>query len=155
MNAASVCNTHRPDQCKEPMLPHNVPGRPWAKVGATLLELYGQHYLVLVDYSSNFVQLMQLTSSTRTKCVIDAMRSQFARHGSPELLMSDNGPQFSCCEFQEFTRKWDIEHVTPRYAWSNGHVERAVGTIKNLVKKAIDDGGDIQLALLRFRKTIR
>ena len=39
-----------------------------------------------------------------------------------ELLLLDNGPQLSCSEFQEFTRKWDIEHVTssPRYAQSNG-----------------------------------
>ena len=157
VSQCSICNTHRPDQCKEPMLPHDVPGRPWAKVGADLFELRGQHYLVLVDYYSNFFELMRLTSSTRAKCVIDAMRSQFARHGSPELLMSDNGPQFSCSEFQEFTRKWDIEHVTssPRYAQSNGQVERAVGTVKSLVKKAIDDGGDIQLALLSFRNTIR
>ena len=35
---------------------------------------------------------MQLSSSTRTKCVIDAMRSQFARHGLLEVVMSDNGP---------------------------------------------------------------
>lgn len=157
VSQCSVCNSHRPDQCKEPMLPHDVPGRPWAKVGADLFELHGQHYLVLVDYYSNFFELMRLTSSTRAKCVIDAMRSQFARHGSPELLMSDNGPQFSCGEFQEFAKKWDIEHITssPRYAQSNGQVERAVGTVKNLVKKAIDDGGDIQLALLSFRNTVR
>ena len=141
------------------MLPHDVPGRPWAKVGADLIELHGQHYLVLVDCYSNLFELMRLTSSrpTRAKCVIDAVRSQFARHGSPELLMWDKGPRFSCSEFQKFTRKWDIEHVTssPIYAQSNGQVERAVGTIKSLAKKAIDDGGDIQLALLSFRNTIR
>ena len=86
VSQCSVCNTHRPDQCKEPMLPHDVPGRPWAKIGADLFELRGQHYLVLVDYYSNFFQLMRLTSSTRAKCVIDAMRSQFARHGSPGAI---------------------------------------------------------------------
>ena len=137
VSQCSICNTHRPDQCKEPMLSHAVPGRPWAKVGADLFELCGQHYLVLVDYYSNFFELMRLTSSIPAKCVIDAMRSRHARHGSPELLMSDNGPQFSYSEFQDFTRKWDIEHVTssPRYAKCNGQVERAVGTINSLVKR--------------------
>ena len=75
VSQCSVCNIHRPEQCKEPMVPHDVPGRPWAKVGADMFELHGQHYLLLVDYFSNFFELMRLSSSTRTKCEIDAMRS--------------------------------------------------------------------------------
>ena len=48
-----VCNTHRAEQSKEPMVPRDVPGRPWVNVGADLFELQGQHYLLLVDYFSN------------------------------------------------------------------------------------------------------
>ena len=145
----SVCNTYRPEQCNEPLMPHAVPDRPWAKVGADLFELQGQHYLLLVDYYSNFFELARLGSNTRATCVIDAMRSQFARHGSPEVLVSDNGPQFWCREFRTFTQLWDIEHVTssPRYPQSNGQAERAIGTVKNLMKKAFEDGSDVQLAL--------
>ena len=90
-------------------------------------------------------------------CVIDAMRSQFARHGSPEVLVSDNDPQFSCREFRTFTQLWDIEHVTssPRYPQSNGQAERAIGTVKNLMKKELEDGSDVQLALQSFRNTAR
>ena len=100
---------------------------------------------------------MRLSSSTRTKCVVDAMRSQFARHGVPELVMSDNGPQFSCREFREFAQRWDVEHVTssPRYHQSNGQFERAIGTVKNTVKEAMEDGSDVQLALLNFKNTVR
>ena len=93
-------------------MPHAVPDRPWAKVGADLFELQGQHYLLLLDYYSNFFELTRLGSNTRAMCVTDAMRSQFARHGSPEVLVSDNGPQFACREFRTFTQLWDIEHVT-------------------------------------------
>ena len=138
-------------------MPHTVPDRPWAKVGADLFELQGQHYLLLVDYYSNFFELARLGSNTRAMCVIDAMRSQFARHGSPEVLVSDNGPQFACREFRTFTQLWDIEHVTssPRYPQSNGQAERAIGTVKNLMKKAMEDGSDVQLALQSFRNTVR
>ena len=89
--------------------------------------------------------------------MIDAMRSQFARHGVPEVVMSDNGPQFCCAEFREFAQRWDFEHVTssPRYAQSNGQVERAIGTVKKLVKRATGEGSDVQLALLTFRNTER
>ncbi|KAK2184104.1 hypothetical protein NP493_283g06029 [Ridgeia piscesae] len=150
VSQSSVCNMRRPEQCKEPMVPHVVPGRPWAKDGVDLFELQGQHCLLLVDYFSNFFELMRLSSSTRTKCVIGAMRSQF------KVVMSDNGPQFSCGEFREFAQKWDFEHVTssPRYHQSNGQVERAIGTVKNIVKKAMEDGSDVQLALLNFRNTL-
>ena len=157
ISQCSVCNTYRPEQCKEPLMPHAVPDRPWAKVGADLFELQGQHYLLLVDYySNNFFELVRLGSNTRATCVIDAMRSQFARHGSPEVLVSDNGPQFSCREFRTFTQLWDIEHVTsnPRYPQSNGQSERAIGTVKNLMKKALEDGSDVQLALQSFRNTV-
>ena len=78
--------------------------RPGANVGADLFELQEQHYLRLVDYFSSFFDLVRLSSSTRTKCVIDAMRSQFARPGVPELVVSVNGSQFSCGEFREFAQ---------------------------------------------------
>ena len=89
-----------------------MPHRPWAKVGADLFELQGQHYLLLVDYYSNFFKLARLGSNIRATRVIDAMRSQFARHGSLEVFVSDNGPQFSCREFRTFIQLWDIDHVT-------------------------------------------
>ena len=132
-------------------MPREVPDRPWAKVGADLFELQGQHYLLLVHYYSNFFELARLGSNTRATCAIDAMRSQFKRHGSPEVLVSDNGPQFSCKEFQTFTQLWGIEHVTssPRYPHSNGQAVRAIGTVKNLMKKRW------KMAVQNFRNTVR
>ena len=149
VNQCSVCNTYRPEQCKEPLMPHAVPDRP--------RELRGQHYLLLIDYYSNIFELARLGSNTRAMCVIDAMQSQFARHGSPEVLVSANGPQFACREFRTFTQLWDIEHVTssPRYPQSNGQAERAIGTVTNLMKKALEDGTDVQLALQSIRNIVR
>ena len=39
VSKCSVCNMHRPEQCKEPMVPHDVPGRPWARHNRRLLRL--------------------------------------------------------------------------------------------------------------------
>ena len=35
---------------KEPLLCHEVPSHPWAKVGADLCEVNGKAYLLFVDY---------------------------------------------------------------------------------------------------------
>ena len=73
------------------------------------------------------------------------MKSTFARHGIPEVVISDNGPQFSADSFRCFS---DITSSLyhPR---GNGEAECAVGTIKNLMQKAEDP----YLALLAYHST--
>ena len=48
--ACRVCAEHSRAKPKEPMIPVEVPDRPWAKVGGDLFELNNRHYLVTVDY---------------------------------------------------------------------------------------------------------
>ena len=47
---------------------------------------------------------------------------QFARHGIPDVLITDNGTQFSSSEFAKFTEVWKFEHKTssPHLPQSNG-----------------------------------
>ena len=56
------------------------------------------------------------------------MKGIMARHGIPEQVFSDNGPQFSCTEFAEFANTWGFVHLksSPRYPQSNGLAEKAV-----------------------------
>ena len=76
----------------------------------------------------------------------------FARHGTPNTVVSDNGPQYSSKDFSE---KWEFNHVTssPTYPKSNGMVERAVQTVKKLLKnyKAKKSNQDPYLALQAHR----
>ncbi|UYV61374.1 K02A2.6-like [Cordylochernes scorpioides] len=73
----------------------------------------------------------------------------------PETLVSDNGPPFFSKEFQNFTRTWNIVHVTssPYHAQSNGMVERTVQTLKKLIKRCGEESTDPYLALLNLRNT--
>ena len=50
---------------------------------------------------------------------------------------------------------WEFEHVTssPRYAQSNGIIERVIGTVKAVMINAKQSGTDPQLALLCLRST--
>ena len=64
----------------------------------------------------------------------------FARHGIPEQVRSDNGPQFDSAEFSYFAKEWGFKHrpSSPRFPQANGEVEWGVKTVKNLLTKEKD-----------------
>ena len=72
--------THQP--C-EPLLPTPLPKHPWEKIATDLFERKEKHFLVLVDYYSRYLEVIQLTSTTSSS-VISAMKSIFCRHGIPQ-----------------------------------------------------------------------
>ena len=75
-------------------------------------------------------------TSTVTGNVIAALKSLFSRYGLPEILRSDNGPQYNSDEFATYMKEHGIRHVTsnPYYPQSNGQAERTVQTVKRLFK---------------------
>ena len=135
---------------KEPLLPTPLPDYPWQRIATDLFTLSGNDYLVVVDYFSRYLGVIQLRSTT-SKTIINTLKSLFARHGIPETVRSDNGPQYSSREFAEFAKTFQFKHVTssPRYPASNGQAERTVQKVKNLLKKAEDPF----IALLSYRST--
>jgi len=83
-----------------------------------------------------------LLNSATSNAVINHMKSIFAKYGIPQRLVSDNGPQYDCKEFRDFTDSYGIEHITssPTYPHSNGSSKRAVQTIENVIKRCKESG---------------
>jgi transposase InsO family protein len=83
------------------------------------------------------------------------MKDVFLRHGIPEEVYSDNGPQYKSYVFKQFAKKWNFKHTTssPRYPQSNGLAESSVKIIKNMIKKCITHNDDITAGLLAIRNT--
>ena len=127
----SICRDYDNKQQKEPLLAHEVPPRPWAKVGADLLKFRGRDYLIVTDYYSNFWEIDRLQATTSDD-VIRKMKQHFSRYGILEVLISDNGTQFTSREFRSFTKQWEIQHETssPHHHQSNGKAESSVKTAK-------------------------
>ena len=119
-------------------------------VAADLFELKSAQYLLVVDYFSRYPEVYKLTSTT-SDAIIKPLESILARHGVPEVLQSDNGPQFASREFQEFTKRYGFQHNTssPHYPQNNGQVEQMVRMIKGMLKKT----KDLQTVLLSYRST--
>ena len=67
--------------------------------------------------------------------------------GFPTTLVSDNGPQFTSKEFKVKMAKWGVNHLlTPPYhPASNGLAERAVGLVKDKLKKMDVSAAPVQL----------
>ena len=106
-----TCSTHQRRNTKEPLLSHPTPSRPWERIAADLCEVNGQHYLVMVDYYSNFIEVDRLSETTGEK-IIECCKCQFARHGIPDTFVSDNGPQFSSYKFRHFSENYQFKHHT-------------------------------------------
>lgn len=108
-----------------------------------------------MDYCSKFIEVKWLKSDTRSATVITHLKSQFTRHGIPETLIRDNGPQFSSHEFQAFVKQWEFSHKSssPLHVQSNGMAERGVQTVKLMLKKAKADEKDPYPSLLNLRST--
>ncbi len=103
-----------------------------------------------MDYFSRYPEVRELKSTT-SKVIIQHLKSLFSHHGIPEILRSDNGPQFSSLEFAKFASTYEFQHTTssPRFPQSNGQVERFVKTMKAMMSKSEDP----YLALLSYRST--
>jgi hypothetical protein len=134
----------------EPLISSTLPDRPWQKLCTDLFELKGKTYIIIVDYFSGYPEIALLNSTTSTS-VITHMKSCFARHGIPDRVISDNGPQFSSVEFSKFSSSYGFKHQksSPRYPQANGKIERAVKTMKSLLKKSKDP----YISLMAYRDT--
>ena len=72
------------------------------------------------------------------------------------MIVSDGGPQYTSAEFKDFTKQWQIKHraSSPRNPQSNGMAERCVQTMKASLIKTMEEGGDVDLALLTYKTTL-
>ena len=133
---------------------HEIAERQWEKIGTDLYTINDQDYLIVVDYFSNFWEIDHLPNTTAST-VIKKLKCHFARQGIPDIVISDNGPQFACEKFSNFAKEWGFEHQpgSPGHQQTNGKAEAAVKEAKRLLRKAKDTKGDLYLAVLAHRNT--
>ncbi|XP_044756800.1 uncharacterized protein K02A2.6-like [Coccinella septempunctata] len=154
VTSCEICQKYSKNNYKEPLKPHRVPDYPWQKLGCDLYELGRDKYLIVVDYFSKYVEVCKVNDIT-SNTIVKHLKNIFGRLGIPQILMSDNGTQYTAFEFKKFAENWQFQHHTssPHYPRSNGMVERSIQTIKNILKKCSESKTDLDLALLDYRNT--
>ena len=124
ISQCSTCSEMQGNQQKEPLIPHEIPDRVWSKVGVDLFTYRSREVLVTVDYFSDYLEI-DLFSDTTASTISNCLQQHFSRHGIPDVVISDNGPQFRSAEFNAFATEWKFEHLTssPYHSQSNGKAE--------------------------------
>ena len=101
------CNVCRENRCKTPQKVRNpwiCPTRPWQRIHVDFAgPLKGQIFLLVVDAKSKWIELFPMSSTTASMTIL-ALRFLFATHGLPEVIVSDNSPQFVAQEMKDFLR---------------------------------------------------
>ena len=99
----------------------------------------GQYMVMAEMYSKMFFVQKMPPSGATTAAVVSKMKEIF-----PDVLRSDNGPQYASAAFQEFTRNWEIQHITssPHHPALNGFAESMVKIVKTALTKAKYSGND-------------
>ena len=82
---------------QEAMIPFRIPSKPWEMDATDLFALEKSKYLVIVDYHSNFYEVLK-PSDTKIRG-ITYTKSIFARNGIPLEVISDNDPRYSSKDF--------------------------------------------------------
>ena len=153
LSKCEICAAFQNEQTKEPLINHELPNRPWEKIGIDFMTVDGQDYLTTVDYYSDYFELDRMTSKDAS-AVINRLKRHFSRHGVPIIVQSDNGPPFHSSAFTCFANEYNFTTSTssPEYPHSNGKVESAVKIAKKLVRTTNKDHKDIIQSSTRMEK---
>ena len=137
--------------------PWQHPSGPWERVHIDYGEWNNHHFLVLVDAFSKWPEV-KLVSTTTSRKTITVLSDVFAMFGFPQMLVSDNAPQFVSAEFEDFLQQHHITHRTspPYHPSTNGLAENMVKTVKcHLKKHHVQAVTNVHQELADFLRTYR
>ena len=132
----------------------DLPTSPWQKLGTDIFELNGLKYLIVVDYYSRF-PVIRLLKNMTANTVCTHFTSITAEYGLPTVIVADCGTQYISGQFKKFCeeRGITINYSSPYHHQTNGLAERAVGTCKALLQKAIEEKQCPYTAIWTYRIT--
>ncbi|QPH53208.1 DDE-type integrase/transposase/recombinase [Pontivivens ytuae] len=123
-----------------PMHPNHVWGEPWCAIGSSTMASDFVHNKLSNGCSYKMLTVLDeftrqaLAVSVRRKMgaddILEALYPLLLKHGSPEYIRSDNGPEFAAEALQQWLRRVGIKpiRIYPGSPRANGYNERFNGT---------------------------
>ena len=135
------------------------PSRPFQEIAMDFCSFGGQQFLIVVDCFTDWPEVIPMQHDTSTSHLIQALTQLFYRTAVPDVLWSNDGPQFTSKLLNEFSKQWGFLHKTssPHYPQSNGKIEATVKSIKRIIKTSWGSrslqADTMARALLQYRNT--
>ena len=101
----STCIHSQRKQSWEPIMSSDMPDYPFQIVGRDLFYWNGQYFVRVVNYYSRYWEIEKLYK-TDAATTIRKIRNVVSRLEIPEIIRSDNDPQYNSGEFKRFTKDW-------------------------------------------------
>ena len=135
------CQKLRSSLQREPLEADDLPKRPFDSVSADLFQVGNKHYLAYADRLSGYPLVNCWMKVPTSAQVIKEMREYFSLFGKPLKFRSDGGGQFDSGKMRTFLKEFCVEHgkSAPHHPQGNGHAERNVKILKDLLKKTGND----------------
>lgn len=154
------CQQSRQNDRNAPLHPWGISPEPWSRLHLDFAGPFeGKMWMILIDSYTHWLEIIPMKNITSIS-TLDALRVIFARFGLPKFLVTDNGPQLTSSEFEDFCIENGITHIktTPYHPKSNGLAERTVRTFKERMRASspsLDQFLRLQNFLFSYRNTVR
>ena len=120
------CKVATKDSKEEPIKPSEIPAKPWDVIAVDFGGPYpdGHYNFVLVDKRTRY-PVVEEVPSTAMRHTKEKLKHIFGTYGTPNVIISDNGPPFNSHEFEQFAKDEGFHHhrVTPLHPRANGQAE--------------------------------
>ena len=96
---------------------------------------HNEYILTMLDRFSRFVKLVPMKDIKALDVTRAFFKYWICQFGVPEVLITDNGPQFECEVMRQVCELFGIEkrRITEYHPETNGAIERMHGTMKNIL----------------------
>ena len=93
--------------------------------------------MTCVDHLTGWVEAFPIRSKGTIGVTGTFLEQIVARYGTPSVLISDNGGEFTSKVFKNWMREMGIEHhlTSPYRPQSNGKCERMNATVQKVIKR--------------------
>ena len=134
--------------CRAPMVPLPSVEEPFSRIAMDIVgplpkSKHGHKYILVVcDYATRYPEAIPLKKFT-TPAIAEELVELFARHGIPKEILTDQGTNFTSQLLLELYRMLWVKAIrtTPYHPQTDGLVERFNQTLKQMLRKTIDEEG--------------